>query len=90
MLLNEGGVPLPLDTKEHTVISKPPQSRDTGSDRLTTRCSIETPLVQIDEWLEKLPDYRELMQMDFILYEIGPFTAFTYESLVFHARFALL
>ena len=31
MLLDEGGVPLPLDTREHTV-SKP-QSRDTGSHR---------------------------------------------------------
>jgi len=30
-LLDEGGVPLPLDTREHTV-SKP-QSRDTGSHR---------------------------------------------------------
>lgn len=30
MLLDEGGVPIPLETWEHTV-RKPPQSRDTGS-----------------------------------------------------------
>ena len=52
-LLNEGGVLLPLDTKEHTV-SKPLQSREPLVHIDDDWFSILTPLVQIDDWLVHL------------------------------------